>query len=132
VVRRAALAASVAIIISTVALGFAQAHGPTAQTAAGKTYSKFSHVAYKPSTLAFGAHEQITDMSWSTWAKKLAIGTGMYQVNDCLPSCAEGTITPTPATVYLTGRVRCGKHYVYKRLKVYFGGRKNGTTVFCK
>ena len=70
-------------------------------------------------------------MSWSKWGKKLAQGTGSYRVNDCLPSCAEGTITPTPANVVLTGRERCGRIFVFSRMKVYFAGQKRTSRPFC-
>jgi hypothetical protein len=107
--------------------------GPVATTAGQKTYAKFSgHRAYKPSTLGFGAHELITGITWSKWGKKLAIGHGTYQVNDCIPFCAAGTITPTPSTIYLTGRIRCGGRFIFNKLKVFFNGHRRTSPAFCK
>jgi hypothetical protein len=134
VLRRGALTVLVAAVVGG-ATASAAPHdgGPIAASAAQKTYAKFSGVRlYKPSTLGFGAHELITSISWSKWGKKLAIGHGTYQVNDCIPSCAEGTITPTPAAIYLTGRTTCGGHFIFKRLKVYFAGDKRTSLPFCK
>lgn len=106
---------------------------PVAVTSAQKTYAKFSgRRQYKPSSLFFGAHELITSVSWSKWGKKLAIGHGTYQVNDCIPDCADGTITPTPSTIYLTGRTTCGGHFIFRHLKVFFAGRKRTLGPFCK
>jgi hypothetical protein len=110
------------------------AQGSPGATAAGqKTWAKFSgaHV-YRPGTLFFGAHEVITDVHWSYWGKKLARATGTYQVNSCIPDCADGTITPTPANIVLTGRVRCGNRFVFRRLKVFFSGHKRSIGPFCK
>jgi hypothetical protein len=111
----------------------ASASGTEASASGQKTWAKFSgaHV-YKPSTLFFGAHEEIDNVHWSKWGKKLARGTGTYQVNDCLPDCADGTIRPTPASIVLTGRERCGKRFVFSRLKVYFAGHKRTSVPFCK
>ena len=106
--------------------------GPTATAAAARSYAHFTGVyQYRPASFYFGAHELITDVTWSKWRKKLARATGTYQVNDCLPSCAEGTITPTPAVIVLTGRKACGKRFVFRRLKVFFDGRRRGSRGFC-
>jgi hypothetical protein len=124
-----------AVLLGLTASGVTIAHGsgPSAVASGQKTYAKFTGVRlYKPSTLGFGAHEQITEITWSKWGKKLAIGHGTYQVNDCVPDCADGTITPTPSTIYLTGRTTCGGHFIFKRLKVFFAGRKRTSLPFCK
>ena len=111
----------------------ASGSGPEATAAGQKTYSKFTgKKLYKPRTFLFGAHELIQNVSWSKWGKKLAQGKGTYQVNDCIPSCADGTFTPTPSTIYLTGRERCGKIFVFSRMKVYFAGHKRTSRPFCK
>ena len=70
-------------------------------------------------------------MSWSKWGKKLAQGNGTYQVNDCIPTVRRGRFTPTPLN-YLTGRERCGKIFVFSRMKVYFAGHKRTSRPFCK
>jgi hypothetical protein len=125
------LAAGALVFGGGVAAMSAQA-SPGATAAGQKTWAKFTgaHV-YKPQTFFFGAHEEIDNMHWSTWGKTLARGTGTYQVNSCIPDCADGTITPTPATVILTGRELCGNRYVFRRMKVYFSGRKRSAPAFC-
>jgi hypothetical protein len=105
---------------------------PTPVTPEKKTYAKFtSKKLYKPRTFFFGAHEVIVNVSWSKWGKRFAKGTGTYQVNDCIPDCADGTVTPTPSTIYLTGRERCGQIFVFSRMKVYFAGQKRTSRPFC-
>lgn len=131
--RRGALILFVTAAIGTSSAFAAPGGEPIATSAGQKTWAKFSGARlYRPSTLGFGAHELITSITWSKWRKKLAIGHGTYHVNDCIPYCAAGTITPTPATIYLTGRTRCGKRFVFRRLKVYFAGRKRTSPPFCK
>jgi hypothetical protein len=122
-----------AAIVAGLLTATAYGGDPTATASGRKTYAKFSgHRVYKPSTLGFGAHELITGITWSKWGKKLAIGHGTYQVNDCIPDCATGTITPTPSTIYLTGRIRCGGHFIFNRLKVFFNGHRRTSPAFCK
>ena len=132
--RRSAVAALVMVVgLGGGTLAFASGGaGPVSLTAAKRTYAEFGTVSqYKPATLIFGAHEEITGLSWSTWRPRFAQGSGTYQVDSCVPNCAEGTITPTPATLFLSGREACGKRFIFRRLKVLFGGRKTGTHGFC-
>lgn len=132
--RRGVLAVAVAAtLVCAAAAAEEPAPGSVAESAGQKTYAKFSGKRlYKPSKLFFGAHEVITSISWSKWGKKQATGAGTYQVNNCIPNCAEGTITPTPSTIYLTGRMRCGGYFIFKRMKVYFAGHRRTSLPFCK
>jgi hypothetical protein len=107
-----------------------------AQASAQRTYAKFGgHRQYKPLSFVFGAHSEVTGVSWDVWRKKLAIGHGQYQFNDCLPSCADGTITPLPGTLTLRGRSPCGALFIFKRMTLTYmhGGqtRTTGTKAFC-
>ena len=131
-IRSLAALATVLALMSSTALAN-DLNSPKAVPSGERTYARFAGVKqYRPSNFYFGAHEQITGMTWSKWRKKRARGTGSYQVNDCLPSCAEGTITPTPAVVVLTGRTLCGKRFIFRRMKVFFDGRRRSLPPFCK
>lgn len=37
----------------------------------------------------------INQIDWSRWDSKVAQGVGIYNVNNCKPSCAEGTYSHT-------------------------------------
>ena len=125
------LVVCLAVGFSAVAAG--SDRGPTATIAGQKTYAKFCcGRQYRPGTFRFGMSGFVTDMSWSKWGKKIARGTGTYQFNNCIPDCAEGTITPTPASVILTGREPCGGRFIFHRFKMYFAGHKTGGPGFCK
>ena len=106
---------------------------PTAIASGQPTYAKFCcGRQYRPGTFRFGMSSFVTDMNWSKWGKKLAQGTGTYQYNNCVPDCADGTITPTPATVVLTGRVPCPGRFLFHHMKLYYAGRKLRSSTFCK
>ena len=131
--RRTPLVAVAALvaILSCSTIAEADPNDPIATASDERTYSPFGGGRYKPASFAFGAHELITGMAWSSWGKRVARGEGTYRVNDCVPSCADGTITPTPASVVLTGRQKCGKRFVFRRVKVFFGGQRRGTPYRC-
>ena len=42
-------------------------------------------------------------LTWSNWGSPQATATGTLKVNNCTPSCAQGTYTGYPATVTLAG-----------------------------
>ena len=45
----------------------------------------------------------VNGLTWSGWGGPTAVGSGSMRVNNCTPSCAQGTYTSYPATVTLTG-----------------------------
>jgi serine/threonine protein kinase len=41
-------------------------------------------------------------LTWSSWGQPTAQGTGLLEIDNCNPNCAQGTFTGYPATVTLT------------------------------
>jgi hypothetical protein len=55
----------------------------------------------------------ISDIKWSTWSSTGATGTATYNVNNCDPDCADGTMLNAPVTLQLSNLVTYkGKHYL--------------------
>lgn len=132
--RRSSIALAGVLIVAVCAAAASGVvrSGPEAVTAGERTYAGFTGAKkYRPGRLAFGAHELIIDVTWSKWREKVARGRGTYLVNDCMPYCAAGTITPTPTAVVLTGRIACAKRNVFRLMKVYFDGRRRTSRGFC-
>jgi hypothetical protein len=46
--------------------------------------------------------EFLKDLTWSGWGQPTAQGTGLLEVDNCTPNCAQGTYTGYHATVTLT------------------------------
>jgi hypothetical protein len=44
----------------------------------------------------------LADMTWTTWSKTEAVGTGTYKVNACHPDCAAGQVYPVATVVTLS------------------------------
>jgi hypothetical protein len=112
------------IAIAVAAIGAAAsagASGPVAG-ASGKLPLLISNCAkpkLKPANVilacgdaSFGA----TGMSWSSWTRKSAVGTGTGQINDCKPDCAHGHPKTAPIQLRLKKPVKC----------------KNGKRIFAK
>jgi hypothetical protein len=45
-------------------------------------------------------------MTWSTWSATQAVGTGIYKLDACDPSCAAGPVYPVAAVVTLSDPVK--------------------------
>ena len=46
--------------------------------------------------------QYIDEITWDVWGASGAQGTGVYHVNDCDPSCAEGNFLSAPVTIELS------------------------------
>jgi hypothetical protein len=51
-----------------------------------------------------------TDVTWSGWGTRRAIGTGIISINQCVPDCADGTFESDPLTVTLTRIVNTSRY----------------------
>ena len=45
----------------------------------------------------------VKDLAWSGWGTVTAQGTGLLEIDNCTPNCAQGAFTGYPATVTLSG-----------------------------
>jgi hypothetical protein len=63
------------------------------------------------------------DLTWSQWNNQGAVGRGVVGIQSCNPNCAQGTITPVPVRITLSG-VQNG-HYTY--IAETITGRPNPT-----
>ncbi len=48
----------------------------------------------------------LLDMTWSSWSATRAVGSGMYKIDACNPSCAAGPVYPVAAVVTLSQPVK--------------------------
>jgi hypothetical protein len=74
----------------------------------------------RPRILYFGAAQRIFDTRWRSWNGSTSRGRGTFPFNDCVPFCAEGTVTNYPVTVQLSRPRRCGVRYQYLTLRYRF------------
>jgi hypothetical protein len=73
--------------------------------AGGCTYagaSQIMEVQPKQIYLSADGSRYVDGLTWTGWGQPQASATGSLKVNDCTPSCAQGTFSPYPATVTLT------------------------------
>ena len=60
----------------------------------------------------------IFEVKWSMWSAEGAKGTGVYSVNDCDPSCAEGTRHEVPVYLWLLDSTTDGKNFFLNTLRI--------------
>ena len=70
-------------------------------------------------------------MTWSTWTRKKAAGTGTGQINDCNPDCAHGTTRTAPIELQLSKPQLCsnGKRVFAKLRYIWTSGPPIADTV---
>ena len=61
----------------------------------------------KPGTIYFSgdAGNVVQVITWTSWNASSATGTGMSDIQGCVPDCATGSETPVPATITLSDPV---------------------------
>lgn len=62
----------------------------------------------------------VEHLKWSSWSARMALGTGIEQINDCEPSCAGGKFHSYPVSVRLD-RVRSGQ---FARMQMTYTGHR--------
>jgi hypothetical protein len=65
----------------------------------------------------------VAAISWSSWTATKATGTGTMDIQGCVPDCATGSETPTPAYLVLSDPVN-GK---FTAIAEYVNGRNDAT-----
>ena len=70
----------------------------------------------KPEAITFTCADggmYVDRIDWSRWDESRAEGEGFYNVNDCDPNCAEGTMHEMPVRIWLSDLVKHeGKQYL--------------------
>jgi len=82
----------------------------------------------KPEAITFTCADgnmYVDQITWSEWEKDGARGTGTYNVNDCEPDCADGTMLSGPVNITLSNPTEFkGKIYL-RTLVIRSNGGKN-------
>jgi hypothetical protein len=82
---------------------------------------------FKPGTVIIACGDAslgAKGMTWSTWTRKKADGTGTGTVNDCTPDCAGGTFHNAPMEIQLSKPQLCsnGKRVFAKLRWIWTSG----------
>jgi hypothetical protein len=90
----------------------AGASGPTA-SASGKQPLLISGCAkpkFKPASVIIACGDAslgATGVTWSSWTRRSAMGSGTGQLNDCNPNCASGKTKTAPMSLTASKPVTC-------------------------
>jgi hypothetical protein len=102
-VKALLVAAVAAILAVSVAAAEASGKRPLLISNCAKAKFKPINVIIACGDASLGARE----MTWSSWTRKLALGTGTGQVNDCDPTCVKGTTKTGPMQLLLSHPRTC-------------------------
>jgi hypothetical protein len=109
---KAVLAVAVAVTIAIAGSAVAVAGGPTASTS-GKLPLLIGNCAkpkLKPANVILACGDAslgATNVVWSSWTRKKAVGAGTGQLNDCKPDCARGKTKTAPMQLRATRPRTC-------------------------
>jgi hypothetical protein len=65
--------------------------------------AQYMEVRPKEISVSGDSTGDVTNLVWSNWGSSRATATGMMELDRCDPNCAQGKVTPYPATVTLAG-----------------------------
>jgi hypothetical protein len=111
------------------------ASGPVA-SASGKKPLLISNCAkpkFKPSSVILTCGDAslgATNVVWSSWGQKAAVGAGTGQLNDCKPNCAQGKTKTAPMSLRASKPQTCsnGKRVFSKLAYTWTTGSPVGNT----
>jgi hypothetical protein len=85
-------------------------------------------VDYKPTTMTpycADAGAGVGNLEWDSWGAKSATGTGLYGVNLCEPTCADGKWKFADVNVTLSNSVTANGKTILSRIDIITKDRKN-------
>jgi hypothetical protein len=102
--RRAIVLIGMAALIAVAAAAVASASGPVASASAKKPLliANCNKLKFKPANVILACGDAslgATNVVWSGWGQKAAVGTGTGQLNDCKPNCAQGKTKTGPMSL---------------------------------
>jgi hypothetical protein len=115
---RAALATIAVLLSAALVASYFQSQEPTIKATDVLTWDCESLV-YQPESITVtcaDGGELIHSIVWATWTSKSASGSGIYSINLCNPSCAEGQRLEEPVEIALDNAEQDSRKFVYKTL----------------
>lgn len=83
---------------------------------------------YKPETILLTCADggwMVYKITWNTWTKEKATGTGYFSENLCDPSCAEGQRVEAPVNITLTDLTPYKGKFYLRTLDIRTPGEKD-------
>jgi hypothetical protein len=84
--------------------------------------------AQKPEAITFTCADgnmYVDEINWSEWSTDTARGTGTYNVNDCEPDCADGTMLRGPVDITLSNPTEYKGKFYLRTLVILSADGKN-------
>ncbi len=138
VTRRLALLLSVllslAVLTGSMVAATPASAAPLSAAQSQQTYFAANCItpSYQPVTIVVSCADagfQVSGLAWAQWTTRLANGSGVARVNNCVPNCAFGTFHAYPVLVTLSQPRFCrNTGYVqFQRMTLFFSAQRPPT-----
>jgi hypothetical protein len=71
-------------------------------------------LVYKPEVVDLSDTVAITDIHWTRYGKRLALGHGRFLLPGCVPTCATGKVFRVRMAIHVKDPVRCHGRLAYR------------------
>ncbi|MDX6606858.1 MAG: hypothetical protein QOD14_1398 [Solirubrobacterales bacterium] len=110
--RNAVLCVGIAVLaaISVSAVAGASGHVAEASSKRPLLISNCAKPKFKPANVILACGDAslgATNVAWSAWTRKAAVGSGTGQLNDCNPDCARGKVKTAPMYLRASKPMTC-------------------------
>jgi hypothetical protein len=122
------------LAITAIATSAVTAAGAPATSAGGKLpllIGNCNKPQFKPANVILACGDAslgATNVAWTSWTKKAAVGNGTGQINDCKPNCAQGKTKTAPMSLRASKPQTCsnGKRVFTKLAYTWTSGAPVG------
>jgi hypothetical protein len=80
---------------------------------------------YKPTIVGVGAGREIKDVRWLSYGGERGQAHGLFEVDDCIPNCAQGKVTWEPLRFQVSYVGMCHSRRSYRLLSIPLRGVKD-------
>ena len=110
--RSAVVVVGLAAAVALAATAIAGASGPVASASGKKPLlvANCNKPKFKPANVILACGDAslgATNVVWSGWGRKAAVGAGTGNLNDCKPNCAQGKTKTAPMSLRASKPVTC-------------------------
>lgn len=85
-------------------------------------------VGVEPSGMSVNREQTLSDLRWRGWGGSTTTASGQVETLVCDPSCAQGTLEHSRATITLSSPRRCGSRRYYSKASMTYAEEKTGKT----
>jgi hypothetical protein len=87
-----------------------------------------NRVGIEPRTMDVNKQQSLSRLRWEGWGRERATGRGRVRILVCEPTCAQGRVASSSATIVLSAPRRCAGRRYYTRSTMTYEEPETGRT----